>query len=158
MASNRAAAACRVDFIGNFSQSSPIQDCERSPLDVHDQYTEDAPTHANNRCCEVAAPRSLACVKAIFEQVMGMAHTLRQSLLAGTWASQRRLMWWQSECSTVRQAAVHLSSQYLSSCCTPNHLPRPWQKPIQLPEGDAPPHQQIHRVVTGRSRMSAYEG
>ena len=103
MASNRAAAACRVDFIGNFSQSSPIQDCERSPLDVHDQYTEDAPTHANNRCCEVA--KIMACVKATFEQVMGMAHMLRQLLLAGTWASQRRLMWWLSECSTVRQAA-----------------------------------------------------
>ena len=38
MASDCAAAVCRVDFIGNFSQSSPIQDCERFSLEVHDQY------------------------------------------------------------------------------------------------------------------------
>ena len=119
VASDGAAAACRVDFIGNFSQSSPIQDCERSPLDMHGQYTEESHTHASN--CEVAAPRSLACVKAIFEQVMGMAHMLLQLLLAETWALQRRLMWWLSECWTVRQAAIPLSSQYPTSRRAPPH-------------------------------------
>ena len=155
MASNRAAAVCRVDFIGNFSQSSPIQDCERYFLDVHDQYTEDAHTHAANRCCEVAAPRSLACVKAIFEQVMGMAHMLLQLLLAGTWASQRRLMWWLSECSTVRQAAIPTSSQYLTSCCALVYLPH---HHLQLPDQEAPPHWQTHRVLTGGRKVSAYVG
>ena len=91
----RASLCCRVDFIGNFSQTSPIQDCEQLPIpEICHNSEPEIPTsftpafvagwHSNMSRAPVMAKR-LHCQFGSCLQVMGTGPTLHLLLSVGMW-------------------------------------------------------------------------